>query len=83
MSNNMTIGSIQFSPSIKIDMDNTDLIKAYINRYFSDDLRHDKSIAGNMERYQLEKWLSEWSKDGAFDRKRPWSQTPKLPGEPI
>ncbi len=74
-----TIGNIQFGPSTKIDMDNSDSIKAFINRFFSDDLRNDKSIAAGMERHQLEKWLRQWAADGSHDMKRPYYT---LPAEP-
>ena len=40
-----------------------DSIKAYIIRLFSDDLRNDKSIGGDMERNQLRKWLLAWAQD--------------------
>ena len=42
-------------------------IKAYIKRYFSDDLLNDKTIAGDMERQQLRKWLLTWAKDYSGD----------------
>ena len=42
-------------------------IKAYIKRYFSDDLQHDETIAGSMERKQLTKWMLEWAKDYTGD----------------
>jgi len=42
-------------------------IKAYIKRYFSDDLLNDKTIAGDMERQQLRKWLLTWAKDYTGD----------------
>lgn len=42
-------------------------IKAYINRYFSQDLQYDESIAGAMERNQLRKWLLAWAKDYTGD----------------
>ena len=38
-------------------------IKAYIKRYFSDDLLNDKTITGDMERQQLRKWLLAWAND--------------------
>ena len=38
-------------------------IKAYIKRYFSDELLNDKTITGDMERQQLRKWLLTWAKD--------------------
>jgi len=41
----------------------TDSIKSYVKRYFSDDLLNDKTIAGDMERQQLRKWLLTWAKD--------------------
>ena len=44
-----------------------EFIKAYIKRYFSDDLRHDASIAGDAERLQLRKWLLTWAKDYTGD----------------
>ena len=44
-----------------------DSIKAYIKRYFSDDLQHDETIAGSMERKQLQKWLLAWAKDYTGD----------------
>jgi hypothetical protein len=64
-------------------MNNVNTIKAFINRFFSDDLRLDKSIAAGMERHQLEKWLRQWSEDGSHDMKRPYDLLPELPGEPI
>ena len=42
-------------------------IKAYIKRYFSDDLLNDKTITGDMERQQLRKWLLTWAKDYTGD----------------
>ena len=44
-----------------------DSIKAYIKRYFSDDLQHDETIAGSMERKQIQKWLLTWAKDYTGD----------------
>lgn len=38
-------------------------IKAYINRYFSDELQHDETPAAAMERLQLRKWMLWWAKD--------------------
>tara|TARA_R110000868_G_scaffold103681_6_gene285354 strand:+ start:773 stop:982 length:210 start_codon:yes stop_codon:yes gene_type:complete len=38
-------------------------IKAYIVRFFSKELQHDESIAGSMERKQLQKWLLAWALD--------------------
>lgn len=52
-------------------------IKAYINRLFSQDLQYDETIAGAMERKQLQRWLTDWAKDykvPQFDKK------PELPG---
>ena len=42
-------------------------IKAYIKRYFSDELLNDKTITGDMERQQLRKWLLTWAKDYTGD----------------
>lgn len=36
-------------------------IKAYIKRYFSDELQNDEHIAAAMERQQLRKWLLGWA----------------------
>jgi len=41
---------------------NTDA-KAYIQRYFSQELQYDETPAGAMERNQLKKWLLEWAAD--------------------
>ena len=38
-------------------------IKAYIKRYFSDELQNDEHIAAAMERQQLRKWLLGWAND--------------------
>jgi hypothetical protein len=38
-------------------------IKAYINRYFSNELQYDETPTGARERYLLQKWLLEWAKD--------------------
>lgn len=43
-------------------MNNAD-IKAYIQRYFSDELQYDETPVGAMERNQLKKWMLEWAKD--------------------
>lgn len=51
-------------------------IKAYINRYFSQDLQYDETIAAAMERNQLRKWLLAW----AGDREQHSFEKPELPG---
>lgn len=38
-------------------------IKAYIKRYFSDELQYDETITAAMERNQLKKWLLGWAND--------------------
>lgn len=38
-------------------------IKAYIKRYFSDDLQNDEHITAAMERKQLKRWLLNWAND--------------------
>lgn len=38
-------------------------IKAYIKRYFSDDLQYDETITAAMERNQIKKWLLAWAND--------------------
>ena len=38
-------------------------IKAYIKRYFSDELQNDEHITAAMERQQLRKWLLGWAND--------------------
>ena len=60
-----------------------DSIKAYIKRYFSDDLQHDETIAGAMERKQLQKWLTNWAKDSSYPKQRASKQLWKdlLPSE--
>lgn len=52
-------------------------IKAFIKRYFSDDLQYDESIAGAMERKQLQKWLLDW----AGDREQYCFKEPEIPSE--
>lgn len=53
-------------------------IKAYINRYFSQDLQYDETIAGAMERKQLQRWLLAW----AGDREQTdFSKRPEIPSE--
>lgn len=37
--------------------------KAYIQRYFSDELQYDETPVGSLERNQLKKWLLEWASD--------------------
>jgi hypothetical protein len=37
--------------------------KAYVQRYFSDELQYDETPVGAMERKQLKKWLLEWAAD--------------------
>lgn len=74
-------------------MHNEQSIKAYIMRYFSDDLQYDESIGGAMERKQLQKWLTNWAKDYSIPQtqKRPravpsgggWLVAPELPAEKI
>lgn len=54
-------------------------IKAYINRYFSQDLQYDETIAGAMERKQLQKWLLDW----AGDRKQYCFSKPEIPSEEL
>jgi len=44
-------------------MNGTADIKAYINRYFSQELQYDETPAGAMERWRLQKWMLEWAKD--------------------
>jgi hypothetical protein len=44
-------------------MNGTADIKAYINRFFSDELQYDESPAGAMERWRLQKWMLDWAKD--------------------
>ena len=44
-----------------------DSIKAYIQRFFSDELQRDETPAGAMERRQLQKWMLEWAKDYTND----------------
>ena len=47
-------------------------------RYFSQDLQYDETIAGAMERKQLQKWLLDW----AGDRKQTdFSKRPEIPSE--
>jgi hypothetical protein len=41
---------------------NTDA-KAYIQRYFSQELQYDETPTGAIERNQLKKWLLEWASD--------------------
>jgi len=36
-------------------------IKAYIKRYFSDELQNDERITAAMERKQLKRWLLDWA----------------------
>jgi hypothetical protein len=38
-------------------------IKAYINRYFSDELQYDETPTGAYERLQLQKWMLRWAKE--------------------
>jgi hypothetical protein len=44
-------------------MNGTADIKAYINRYFSDELQYDETPAGAYERLQLQKWMLRWAKE--------------------
>ena len=44
-------------------MNGTADIKAYINRFFSDELQYDETPAGAMERNQLRKWMLYWAGD--------------------
>jgi hypothetical protein len=37
--------------------------KAYIQRYFSQELQYDETPTGAIERNQLKKWLLEWAAD--------------------
>jgi hypothetical protein len=46
-------------------MNGTADIKAYINRYFSDELQYDETPTGSRERFLLQKWMLEWAKDEA------------------
>lgn len=39
----------------------SDHIKAYILRFFSDELEQDQSLGSKMERCQLKKWLLDWA----------------------
>jgi hypothetical protein len=38
-----------------------EVIKNYIIQYFSDELRNNKSLEGDMERKQLKKWMLQWA----------------------
>ena len=44
-------------------MNGTADIKAYINRYFSDELQYDETPTGAYERLQLQKWMLRWAKE--------------------
>jgi hypothetical protein len=44
-------------------MNGTADIKAYINRYFSDELQYDETPTGAMERWRLQKWMLDWAKE--------------------
>jgi len=44
-------------------MNGTADIKAYINRYFSQELQYDETPAGAMERNQLRKWMLYWAQE--------------------
>jgi hypothetical protein len=44
-------------------MNGTADIKAYINRFFSDELQYDESPAGAMERWRLQKWMLYWAQE--------------------
>lgn len=45
----------------------SDHIKAYIIRYFSDELEQDQSLEGRMERAQLKKWLLDWAGNKEYE----------------
>jgi|LakMenEpi03Aug12_release.lakeMendotaPanAssembly.Ray.scaffolds.fasta_scaffold6105447_1 hypothetical protein len=59
-------------------------IKAYINRYFSDDLQYDETPAGAMERNQLRKWMLYWAQEETNTKLKKQvlksSKTNKFPG---
>lgn len=38
-------------------------IKAYIKRYFSDELQYDETITAAMERNRLKRWILDWAND--------------------
>lgn len=59
-------------------MNGTSDIKAYINRYFSQDLQYDETPGGAMERKQLRKWMLDWAKDYKVPQ---FDKQPELPGE--
>lgn len=59
-------------------MNGTSDIKAYINRYFSQDLQYDETPGGAMERNQLRKWMLDWAKDYTVPQ---FDKQPELPGE--
>lgn len=41
--------------------DDIQYIKVCIVKFFSEELQHDKSLGGSMERKQLKKWLLTWA----------------------
>jgi hypothetical protein len=65
-------------------MNGTADIKAYINRYFSDELQYDETPAGAMERNQLRKWMLYWANEETNTKlKKEFlkpSKTNKFPG---
>jgi len=64
-------------------MNGTADIKAYINRFFSDELQYDETPAGAMERNQLRKWMLYWAKDYTVSQENPDAKTQVFRSKPF